>query len=181
MFKYSQTLRRIVLIYITVVVIFLIFRLILFFSEIKRVDIHQDGFWNIIYAFIMGIRFDIVVTGYIMLLPATVLFILEWFNKRIFLIEKIIFYWIFVLFSLTFIVCAADIPYFNQFFMRFSMRAFDWMDNIEFVFSMIIQEPRYYLIAIPLIILIIFFYKVLKRIFNLKTQEYHKSLGIKIF
>lgn len=181
MFKYSQTLRRIALIYTTVIVIFLIFRTILFFSEIKRIDTHQDGFWNIIKAFVMGIRFDLVVTGYIMLLPTIILFVLEWFNKKVVWIEKIIFYWIFIFFKLTFIICAADIPYFNHFFSRFSIRAFDWLEYPKFVISMIFQEPLYFIIVIPLIILIIIFYKILKRIFKIEVHRYHRSLGINIF
>lgn len=154
--------------------------MILFFSEIKRVNINQDGLWTIIQAFIMGIRFDIVIAGYIMLLPAIVLLVLEWFNKKIVWVEKIIFFWIFILFSLSFIICAADVPYFNQFFTRFSMRAFDWMDDPKFVFSMIIQEPRYFLIALPLIILMIAFYKILKRIFKKEVPSQNHRLYLKI-
>lgn len=180
MFNFSQTVKRIALIYITVIVIFFIFRTILFFSEIKRVDIHQDGLWNIIQAFIIGIRFDLVITGYIMLLPAIVLFALEWFNKKWQWIEKIIFYWIFIFFSLTFIICAADIPYFNQFFTRFSIRAFDWINSPKFVFSMIIQEPRYFIMVIPLIILIIIFYKILKIILKTKTPIHYTPFALKL-
>jgi len=158
----------------------LIFRAILFFSEIKRIDLQQDSLWTIVQAFIMGVRFDIVISGYIMLLPALVLFTLELFRKPLIWVEKLFFYWIFILFSLTFIICAADIPYFNQFFARFSMRAFDWMDNPRFVFSMIIQEPRYFVIAIPLIVLLVAFYKILKRIFKQETANRYPKLGLNI-
>lgn len=180
MFKHSQTLRRIVLIYITVLIIFLIFRMILFLSEIKRIDIQYDSLWTIFQAFIMGVRFDLVVSGYIIILPAVLLFTMELFRKSLIWIEKFLFYWIFILFSLAFIICAADIPYFNQFFARFSMRAFDWMDNPRFVFSMIIQEPRYFVIAIPLIVLLVAFYKILKRIFKQEKTIYYAKFGLNL-
>lgn len=154
--------------------------MILFFSEINRIDIYQDGYRNIVQAFVIGIRFDLVITGYIMLLPAIVLFVIEWFNKKVLWIEKIIFYWIFIFFNLTFIICAADIPYFNQFFTRFSIRAFDWINSPKFVFSMIIQEPRYFTIVIPLIILIIIFYKILQIILKTKTPIHYTPWGLKL-
>jgi len=180
MFKKSPTLKKIIHIYLSVIFIFLIFRTILFFSEIKRIDIHEDGLWTIVQAFIMGLRFDLVITGYITILPALVLFVFEIVNKRSRWVELIIFYWLFFLFSISFIICAADVPYFNQFFTRFSVRAFDWMDDPKFVFSMILQEPKYFLIALPLIILIIAFYKILKRIFRKEAAYQNNPLILKI-
>lgn len=180
MFKKSPTLKKIIHIYLSVIFIFLIFRTILFFSEIKRIDIHEDGLWTIVQAYIMGLRFDLVITGYITILPALVLFVFEIVNKRSRWVELIIFYWLFFLFSISFIICAADVPYFNQFFTRFSVRAFDWMDDPKFVFSMILQEPKYFLIALPLIILIIAFYKILKRIFRKEATYQNNPLILKI-
>jgi phosphoglycerol transferase MdoB-like AlkP superfamily enzyme len=49
--------------------------------------------------------------------------------------------------------------------------ALQWIDNPVFVFKMIVQEPRYYLITVPLIIVLIIFYKTLKKIFSSYTKN----------
>jgi phosphoglycerol transferase MdoB-like AlkP superfamily enzyme len=144
--------------------VFFIFRLILFFTEIDRIESIPGSFADIVTAFLIGIRFDLVISGYILVVPfiiLTALFLLNWHNK---LIYKILFYYIFVLFTICFIISAADIPYFNHFFMRFNIGAFLWADNADFALKMILQEPRYYLIILPLILLISGYFILLTKI-----------------
>ena len=167
-------------IYTLVLSIFSVFRIILFLTELNRINLNEDNIWTIFYAFIMGIRFDIVISGYILFLPALLILLQDIFNKSFKAINKFIFYWTFLLFTISFSISAADIPYFNQFFSRFSIGAFEWMENYQFVFSMLTQEPKYFLITIPLIILVIIFFKILKRIIPTKKNENHSHLITRI-
>jgi phosphoglycerol transferase MdoB-like AlkP superfamily enzyme len=170
------TVLTIIRIYVLSLSTFLIFRLLLFISEMYRLNFSQEVLKNTLYAFIVGLRFDIVVTGYIIFFPALIMMILSIINKKINLFLNGIFYFLLVLFSISFIINAADMPYFNQFFKRFDIGAFEWMDSPLFVVKMIIEEPRYVLIFIPLILLILVFYKFLKQIFLIyKTTEYPSS------
>lgn len=121
----------------------------------------------------MGIRFDVVISGYILLFPAFVMFTLDILRVKSNVVTKFFFYWIFILFTIAFAIAAADIPYFNQFYDRFSVGAFEWFDNLDFVFMMIIQEPRYFLIIIPFIVFDVLFFIYLKRIFK-KAQGMKK-------
>jgi|TARA_B100000795_G_C22804731_1_gene444087 phosphoglycerol transferase MdoB-like AlkP superfamily enzyme len=162
--------------YLLVLIIFSIFRGILFLSEISRVDFSVVETSTILQAFFMGVRFDIVITGYFMSVPAIVLLFCETIHYTNEKLRKGMFYWIFVMFTFTFIVAAADIPYFNQFYDRFSIGAFEWFDNLGFVFSMILQEPKYSLVAIPFIILDIVFFILLKKIFVEKTSGARMSV-----
>ena len=114
----------------------------------------------------MGVRFDVVITGYIVFIPSLILLILYVIHKKNKYITASIFYYLLFFFSISFLINAADIPYFNQFFKRFDIGAFEWMDNPWFVFKMIIEEPRYILIIVPFAILVYAFYKFLRRIFN---------------
>ena len=167
--------------YLLVTGIFFIFRLILFFTELQRIDSFQAEFINILKAFIMGVRFDLVISGYILVLPFLILSVLFILGKNITWLRKFVFYWIFILFTIAFIICAADIPYFNQFFSRFSVAAFQWVDSPVFMIKMIFQEPRYFIIIIPLIIFLFFFYKILKKIFRTSPEPQaavHLSLKI---
>lgn len=152
-------------IYLAAVLFFGLFRLILFAREQGRINDAVPAS-DILYAFVMGLRFDLVVTGYIMAAPFVTLAVLSFFKRKHPAVLWIIFYVLAVLFSLAFIVCAIDIPYFNQFFSRLSITALEWLDNPIFVFKMIVQEPRYWLFIFPLLFVLYFFIKVLKKIFS---------------
>jgi hypothetical protein len=128
-----NSISLIIKIYTLSIVVFAIFRFILFLSEIDRISFSQDNFVNIIRAFLMGIRFDVVVCGYIMIIPAVVLLLEGIFHKYNRMLNTIIFYWIFILFDAGFFISASDIPYFNHFFRRFDIGAFAWIDNPLFV------------------------------------------------
>ncbi len=56
------------------------------------------------------------------------------------------------------------------------MGAFEWMENFGFVVSMVVQEPKYFLIVIPAIGLLVLFFILLKRIF----KSYSNLLPIKL-
>jgi len=168
--NFKLTLLTIVKIYIVSISIFFAFRLILFITEFDRLNLTSETIINTLQALVMGVRFDIVITGYIIFLPSLVIIISSILNKKNRLVNNIIFYFLLIFFSISFIISASDIPYFNQFFRRFEIGAFEWMDNPEFVFKMIIEEPRYILAIIPFLLSAFLFYKLLKAIFNKYTK-----------
>jgi len=174
-----KTISTFVKIYFTALIFFTAFRVILFITELKRIN-STISITDILYAFLMGIRFDIVISSYILILPFIVLTVLSFFNSNYFLIRKIFFYCIYILFFLAFVVCAVDIPYFNQFFSRFSISAFEWIDSPAFIFKMIIEEPRYWLIVLPFIVAAVLFYKSLKRIYFKDQVDVKNNTGSKI-
>lgn len=147
-------------IYILALAIFSVFRLILFLTELDKVA--GQPFITILKAFLMGVRFDIVVTGYIMLLPFVVLSAMQIAQRHNRLVYNLVFLWVLVLFSLAFLICTADIPFFNHFFARFNTSAFLWMDSPSFVFKMILQEPGFSLYIIPFGIVAYLFYRILR-------------------
>lgn len=151
-------------IYLLVLFIFSLFRFALYLTERKRAA--ESPLTEIAQAFVMGIRFDLVISSYILALPFLITSIYVMFKKQSWLLEKMLFWFVFVIFTLSFMVCAADIPYFNQFFARFSVSAFQWMDSPVFMLKMIAQEPRYWLVILPLLLLIYLFYRLLKRNFS---------------
>lgn len=155
---------KIIKVYLLALLFFSVFRLILFFTEQNRID-SSVVLTDILYAFFMGMRFDIVISSYILILPFIVLSIFFFFKSTFAVINKVLFFFIYTLFFVAFMICAIDIPYFNQFFSRFSISAFEWIDSPAFVFKMIIEEPRYWLIIIPFIVVISIFYRFLKKIY----------------
>lgn len=164
----SQTIKTVLKTYGLVLSVFLIFRLIFFFTNISALA--DSSVLTILTAFVMGLRFDIVILGYIMLFPALFMFIFEITKIKSQLINNILFYIIFVAFSITFGICASDIPYFAQFNDRFTIGAFEWFDHFGMVFQMIVQEPRYFFMVIPYVILEVVFFYFLKKIYNKHTE-----------
>ena len=156
-------------IYSLSLILFTLFRVVLFLSDFSKIN-NSLSISDVFYSFFMGLRFDIVISSYILALPFLI-FTFQFINNKNFkVINKILFYYIFIFFSISFLVSAADIPYFNQFYTRFSITAFEWFNSPVFVCKMILQEPSYYLYIIPYIISIFVFYKILKVIFKFNTD-----------
>jgi phosphoglycerol transferase MdoB-like AlkP superfamily enzyme len=151
-------------IYLLALSAFTIFRLILYVAGHSYILDH-NSFALTLRAFYTGFRFDIVITGYVLLFPFLALIIVDMLNSRSALSVKIIFHIIFGLFVLTFLISAIDIPYFLHFFTRLNNTAFQWMGTPSFVFKMIFQEIRYVGYLIPLILLASLFRFGLKRSF----------------
>lgn len=149
-------------IYALSLTIFTLFRVLLLLNELDRVQESTNKI-DLFYSFIMGVRFDIVICGYILVLPFILLTINHlYFNHQ--LIKRFCFFFTYTLFTIAFLVNATDIPYFKQFFSRFSITAFEWIDNPKFVFTMIVEEPKYWLFILPFMFITFLFFKILKSI-----------------
>lgn len=154
-------------IYLSAVLVFFLFRFMLFLTEFGRIE--HALLSDVLFAFLMGVRFDIVISGYILSIPfilISLIYLIDAqasFGKRIIAICR---YYLISMFVLSFVVCAADIPYFNQFFSRFSISAFQWIDNPGFVAEMILEEPAYWFIIVPLILLSVIFIRLIKEYFQ---------------
>lgn len=171
--RINRNILLILNIYLIVLPIFSFYRIVLFLTEKEQIFLENTSILTIIKSFIMGIRFDIVISNYILIIPILILIIEGFYKKNNPIIDKILFYWIYILFSIAFLISSADIPYFNQFFERFSIGALEWFDNFDFVFSMIFEEPKYFAISIPFIILEILFFIFLKKVFkkHIKSEK----------
>jgi phosphoglycerol transferase MdoB-like AlkP superfamily enzyme len=165
----SQSVKHIRILFKTYLLgtaVFLLFRLILFYQNLDRLNAAgEETTSNILFAFIMGLRFDLVIAGYIMILPALILSVTYALPQRTAWIYGFIFYYILLLFSIAFFICAADVPYFRQFASRLDVSAFQWTNSPLFVAKMVLEEPRYWLFIIPYLGIEIIFYYLLRKIY----------------
>lgn len=137
--------------YLLLIAIYFAFRVALLLLNLDRVG--ETTFWEVCQAFIMGVRFDIVTIGFVIAIPTIILTFFSFFGKKSRIFEQIYTWVLTVCFTITFGICAADIPYFDQFFDRFNITAFEWMatgDSV-FVFKMIWEEPTYILMMLPVL------------------------------
>jgi len=152
-------------VYAIAITVFLLFRIILVVTQYERIG--DSSIFDILNAFVMGVRFDVVVSSYIISVPflLSAVSCLIRRNENLHKIATAISkYYLIVLFSLSFAVSAADVPYYNHFFARLSVAAFQWIDSPEFVVKMIFQEPRYWFIVVLLTILLFAFAKLVDKI-----------------
>ncbi len=173
----TPTIHLLLRIYLLALGVFFSFRLLLLLTEISRVSGIDRLPDKLFTAFLIGVRFDLAIIGYITLLPALILLLLAVMGKRSSIVNRILFYYFMLLFTFSFVIAAADIPYFNQFFKRFDIGAFEWMDSPRFVLKMIFREPRYYLAFLPFFLLTYFFYRGMKRVFSRYEMVDYRERG----
>jgi len=205
-----QNIKIIPKLYIASIAIFSIFRLILFFGEIGRID-NETEITTILLAFLMGLRFDVVISSYILILPFVLLSIntiidscfvfanevkqtteiqnglprlrLAMTNKEK-IIKRIIFAWCCIFSIASFLVCAIDIPYFNHFFVRLTYSSFDAFGDgdTSFIFSMISEEIRYWIyFGVFVLLSILYVFFSKKFIFNtVETKLPIRKKGIRV-
>lgn len=168
-------------VHIIALVIFFIFRITLFFS-IGYEFPEGIEFTTKSIAFIKGLWFDNVIACYIMALPLVIMCIANLFNK----IPKSIFNTctttLGILYSVTFLVSAANIPYFDYFFNNINSSIFNWMGYGATTGGMIFEESSYYLPIIGFLIIVILFWFVLIKIankFHSITSHLYPPKGLK--
>jgi len=150
--------------------IFFLFRLIQFSIHIKEVLSDSSvGFYEIVKTFLFGLRYDLMITSYLLILPFLLLVLNDYFSQN--QLKKLTFWLVFILFIFSFLFTAADIPYYNKFYSRLSVEAFTWFNDPLTVFGMVFQEVRYWFMFIPLLLVVWVFRKLLVKIFTTQTTD----------
>lgn len=172
-------IKQILKLHLLSLAIFFVFRLILLFSNTE----HWSGFsTELLQAFIMGMRFDTVINGYILALPTLVLMTMYVVGKNSKIVQKVLYFYCAIFFTIAYMVSAFDIPYFNQFFSRLDKMAFQWIENPAFIIEMALKDFRLWGYVLPFFLLVIVFHYFLQKIFkqNLELNTFPKKIGLKI-
>lgn len=153
-------------VYLWGMAIFTMFRLLLFLTNLDQFSLLPDNRLSLVArSFLMGFRFDTVISGYILVIPFLVLSIGSLLRQRINgLLVKIIPLTIGILYSLAFLVCSVDIPYFNHFFSRISGAIFTMTGSPGFVLTLIFQEVKFWIYLVPFGLVCLLFWWLLIRL-----------------
>jgi len=144
-------LRFILSLYVSGLVVFTLFRilfLVLFFNRFAGVS--PD---SLLKAFLMGLRFDMVVSGYILLIPILISF----FGIFYFPLKKAVYWLAAILYAIAFTLSVIDIPFFLAFNSRLTATLGNWLDDLEQVFFLIVNHRPYLILAFPLAFAVISF------------------------
>lgn len=155
--KLPQAVLIILKTYLLSLITFLLFRIIQFLIHYSDVMHDKDfSFLEIVDSFFYGFRFDTVIISYLLIVP--------------FLLQRIIFEFIFLLFISSFLIAMADIPYYNKFYNRLTIESFEWFNDPTIVIGMVFQDIKLWSLFIPLFFILWFVRKLLYKIFYLKTN-----------
>lgn len=128
-------------VYLTGIAFFTLFRFFLFLTNLKQLQSLPAGKTGlIIRAFIMGFRFDTVISGYILGIPLILLSICTAFSADNKIIYRVITLFFGSLYSVAFFICALDIPYFTFFNSRVSAVIFNWFNTPGILFTMTAED-----------------------------------------
>ena len=153
--RLPEHIKYLLSVYLTGIAFFTLFRLVLFLTNLHRLDNLPAGKTAglILRAFGMGFRFDTVVSGYILSLPfillsAAAFFLLE--KKWLYRLTTV---YLCLLYSIAFLTCAIDIPYYNFFNSRLSAIFFNWLDKPGLFFKMTLVDSNNLIYIIALLLL----------------------------
>lgn len=141
----KQALLYLLYIHIAALLVFSIFRGVLFFSMDYTFPKHIQSDWGLqAIAFIKGVWFDNVIACYIMVLPLLVLWITSLFNYTAKWIYLFTGGWFIGFYSLAFIISVSNIPYFEYFFKTINSSIYNWFGYAGTTAGMIFGETSYY-------------------------------------
>ena len=133
-------LRYIIKIYLSGIAVFTIFRILLIIIQHEQLN---GVSWSLIMqAMIMGWRYDTVVSFYILAFPVLLVIINLLANKNFIFLNRINTIFTIIFYSLAFLICCIDIPYFNHYLTRVTYSILNWSNNPMFMFKLVFQEVK---------------------------------------
>lgn len=143
--RFGLSLLYLLTIHIGALLFFFIFRFILFVSTDHQFpeNIQNDVALQAV-AFIKGVWFDNVIACYILLLPLVILWIAGICNYTAKWLYKATAVYFIVFYSLSFIISAANIPYFGYFFKTINSSIYNWFGYGATTAGMVFGETSFY-------------------------------------
>lgn len=143
--RFGLSLLYLLTIHVAALLFFFIFRFILFIStEYQFPDNIQNDIALQAVAFIRGVWFDNVIACYILILPLVVLWIAGIFNYTAKWLFKSTAIYFICFYSLSFIIAAANIPYFGYFFKTINSSIYNWFGYGATTAGMVFGETSFY-------------------------------------
>ncbi|MBQ6572717.1 MAG: sulfatase-like hydrolase/transferase [Bacteroidales bacterium] len=143
--KFTTALGYLVTVHLLALLVFGIFRLVLFLTTSYEFpqEISADWFLQSI-AFVKGVWFDNVIACYILTLPLLVMWVASLFNYTAKWLYRFAGWWFAIMYAIAFSFTAANIPYFEYFFKIINSSIFNWFGYAGTTAGMIVGESSYY-------------------------------------
>jgi phosphoglycerol transferase MdoB-like AlkP superfamily enzyme len=133
---------------------------------------------TLVRAFIMGWRFDTVISGYILILPFLLFNIFSWLGVKMERPTKWLLFFVMIAYAFSFFICAADIPYFDHFLTRITTAVLAWRHDPMFMFKVVFADLyNYPFIALYIFITILFIKTLIRFRRRFLFQYSHEMTG----
>lgn len=164
------------------IIFFTIFRIVLLKSYLAFNTDYVYSEMDLLQALWMGFRFDSVISCYILAVPVLLLCIISFYKTRSGVFFRFTMYWSIILYVLSYIFTAANIPYYLQFNKQINASIWNWMSEPSFVIKMMFSENSF-LIYIMLFFIVCILYCLLAVFwtkYSLKKAENTDSKPVSI-
>lgn len=171
-------IKQTILFFVTGLIIFTIFRLTLFivnFHLLSSVPT-EEQLSLVLQAFIMGIRYDIVISGYVLAFPFLIFFFIDSLKMNSPTILRINYYFVSILYLIAFLFCSIDIPFFTYYLTRLNDAVFLWANDFLFSIKMIFQSAKFIVYLVLFIVIVLLFYIAVRRIEKTLAESSANSL-----
>ena len=184
-FVLSKTLnifKKLILVHLVLLTFMSLFRVV-FFLNYNPLDSFDNYYMDILNAFLLGVRLDLTVVGYIQALPTLLLMFIYYFKKEILLdlFNSFLKYYLFVCYLIVTILLCADFGFYSYFKDHINIIFFGLLDDDTK--ALIITMWENYNVVLILSIFFIYLYglyKIIKTILYKKDTSINSFIGLKI-
>lgn len=159
---FYKNIRYIFWVYLAGLVVFFLFRLIFLCVHWEQVRDISGRFGLLSRSFLMGLRFDNVMSCYLVVLPLFIACLVTIFGRHCssFLKEGFAVFFS-ICYGVFFMICTADTLYFGYFFKHLNASVFNWADEKGFVAEMLLKDTISFLFLIlALVVPVLFFFLI---------------------
>ncbi len=168
--NYFNNLKFLVSIFVSGLIVFFLFRILLLLTQCGQVTEIPDKGSILFQSFLIGLRFDTVISCYILALPLAILSLTASFNYYAGWLYKFAAGYMCLFYVLAFCICMADIPYYSFFYKHINASIFNWAGEQSFVAGMILKDKQFLIYVLAGILVCvgfcIFIFKIIVRKFS---------------
>ncbi len=166
-------------IYLLFISFFFLYRIVLMSFHLEDIIDNGDLSWlKIAHSFWMGFRFDLLVSGFILVIPFLLFTAYDYRGNKV--LKQIATLWIYFFSFIVVIIGVSNIEYFNNFYKHLDSQALTWLDSPFTVIKMLFEEKSWWYILPLLIGGIYVFHKFLKLLIrfskSLELPRLHAAL-----
>ena len=121
---------------------------------------------EVAHAFLLGLRFDAIVTAWLLLPPLLIFTVLDVLRSPRHRADQIVLYYIYGSYTLLIFLYGTDSAFFQGFFQRLNRIILNWTDDAAYLMDYVLSEPTYYPFIGSFVLSILVFWWVAYRLFR---------------
>lgn len=167
--RLPSSVQFILLTYGSGVIVFTFFRILLLCIHFEEATVIPEAV--MLRSLVMGLRFDAVINGYLLVLPAFILGVMSFARAGERKAVSVISVFIIIVYALAFFIHVFDVRWFGHGSTRLTVSALQWADTPGWMLRFVFQDIYNYPLLLLFIVLIWFYSRLIRRI---RDFAYHQ-------